>query len=126
MTINETTLRELCARVAAGDIDARRDFDRHVSPLVETIVRRWISQQRLKQAAHGTVGGRQRSTAAACTGGLLAKATGAVCARMIARQANRTSARRGEPSRPPAGASTTRETLAHPEQTIDKLAFRPA
>lgn len=46
MIINQAALRELCARVASGDENARRDFDRQVPPLVEIVVSRWLSQQR--------------------------------------------------------------------------------
>ena len=45
MTINQQTLRDLYARVAAGDGKARRDFDRHVLPLLEVVVGRWLSQR---------------------------------------------------------------------------------
>lgn len=45
MTINQQTLRDLFARVAAGDGNARRDFDRHVLPLLDIVVGRWLSQR---------------------------------------------------------------------------------
>ncbi len=50
MIINQTTLGELCARVASGDEEARRDFDRDVLPVVEVIVGRWLSHQDPREA----------------------------------------------------------------------------
>jgi hypothetical protein len=53
VTINQATLRDLYARVAANDGDARRDFDRHVLPLLEVVVARWLSQRRYDAGTTG-------------------------------------------------------------------------
>jgi hypothetical protein len=130
MIINETTLRALCARVAAGDEEARRDFDSHVSPLVETIVGRWLSHQRQKDhAAHAAdVSAAEPMPLAGRSAELLAKVTAAVCARMIAQAADDTRPRGLRQVKPPAFAPATRETVfAHAERsTVHRLAPGPA
>jgi hypothetical protein len=69
MFMNQAVLRDLCVRVAAGDQRAREQFDRHIPPLVEVVVRRWLRQQ-----------GKEMSTA---TADLARQLTGECCARMI-------------------------------------------
>ncbi|HVX12694.1 MAG TPA: hypothetical protein VHC22_16050 [Pirellulales bacterium] len=51
MTIDQASLRDLCRRVAAGDEQARQEFERHVPPLVEVIVRRWLRRQEVGTAS---------------------------------------------------------------------------
>jgi len=117
MILNETTLRELCARVANGDQEARRDFNRHVLPVVEAIAGRWLSQQQeterrarapeISKAADSTA---DRSRAEGRGINLLPEVAEAICARMIAQAASgrRTRGpRRRTPVGPkPAGAET--------------------
>lgn len=71
MFMNQATLHDLCVRVAAGDKAAREQFDRHVPPLVEVVVRRWLRQQG-KNAASAT-----------STTDLAYQLTSECCARMI-------------------------------------------
>ena len=85
MTINQLTLQDLYARLAAGDGDARRDFDRHVLPLMEIVVGRWL-WQRSSDAAETqplTPAGEQPSETASAEG--LRRISGAICARLAAR-----------------------------------------
>ena len=92
MIINQKTLGELCARVAAGDEQARRDFDRHVPPLVEIVVSRWLRQER-----HDAGAGHSAKSLDAAAGNASPAAhsisratqiTRTICARMIAQFAN--------------------------------------
>src|SRR5215469_9303333 len=95
MIINETTLGDLCARVARGDEDARRDFDRHVAPVVEAIVGRWLRQQRPGSTGHPSERGvTEGLTAEARATTLLPKVAAAVCAQMVADAAGRRRMRR--------------------------------
>ncbi|HEV3342149.1 MAG TPA: hypothetical protein VG125_17410 [Pirellulales bacterium] len=90
MILNETTLGELCARVADGDKDARRDFDRHVLPVVEAIVGRWLSHERPEGAESGArpeISRAADSTAERRRASLLPSVAEAVCAQMIAQAA---------------------------------------
>lgn len=75
MTINQQTLRELCVRVASGDEQARKDFDRHVPRLVEIVVHRWLRQQ--SDDAMAPAGTTPRASRAR-------QITEELCARMIA------------------------------------------
>ena len=77
MTINRATLRDLCIRAAAGDEQARRDFDRHVPPLVEIVVSRWLSQQKSEGDAGAKAPG-------APSINRVRRVAGTICARMIA------------------------------------------
>ncbi|HET6880888.1 MAG TPA: hypothetical protein VFI31_12075 [Pirellulales bacterium] len=74
MTIDESTLHNLCLRAAAGDERARGDFNRHVPPLVEVVVHRWLRQQAATAGipASATLPSRSRQVA------------DDICARMIA------------------------------------------
>ena len=75
MTINQTTLRELCRLVASGDEQARHDFNRHVPPLLETVVHRWLRQHDDAKAPAANAKSRSRR---------VKQLTGELCARMIA------------------------------------------
>ena len=65
MTIDQPTLHDLCLRVAAGDERARGDFNRHVPPLVEVVVHRWLRQQAATAgiSASATLSSRSRQVA---------------------------------------------------------------
>ena len=80
MIINQKTLGELCARVAAGDEQARRDFDRHVPPLVEIVVSRW-----LRREPHDASAGHSVKALDAAVGNILPVAHSIGCARQITR-----------------------------------------
>ena len=101
--MNETNLRELCIRVALGDDDARRDFDRDVLPHIEFIVARWLSRQ-------GPSSPTSDSRATATSAETLVRLTGAVCARMVAKAANENRPRLRKAMRP-AHALPIGETL---------------
>lgn len=114
MIINETTLGELCARVAAGDEGACHEFNRHVSPLVETLVRRWLSRQRCVGSGHDSQDKTRRSATPFDSESQISDLTGSICERMItkARAAARRPAHRqtSAPSAPStliAGGSET-------------------
>jgi hypothetical protein len=121
MIINETTLRKLCARVAAGDEDARRDFDRHVLPRVEAIVSRWLSRQGPDSAA-------EHSPRAGNSAEDLARLTGAVCARMIATAANGNRSHHHRQNTAPASPLPMGETLfvRTKRHTISQPVYGPA
>ncbi|HWB09352.1 MAG TPA: hypothetical protein VG826_09020 [Pirellulales bacterium] len=104
MIINEATLGDLCTRVAKGDEEARRDFDRHVLPVVEAIVARWLSQQRPHGSRPATAPDNslaENSTTEGRVPHLLPKVAAAICAQMVAQAAD---GRRTRPRRPCAPA----------------------
>jgi hypothetical protein len=131
MVINEATLGDLCARVAKGDAGARRDFDRHILPVVEAIVGRWLSQQqpcdsRLAAAPDNSL--TERSTTEGYVAHLLPKVAAAICARMVAQAAD---GRRTRPRRPcmlTRGKSPAGETLSAliGRHTVSRLIPWPA
>lgn len=86
MTINQQSLRDLYARVAAGDDDARREFDRHVQPLMEIVVGRRL-RQRHDNAAESQPLDRadEHSPEIAAE---LRQISSAICARLAARSGN--------------------------------------
>jgi hypothetical protein len=132
MIINQTTLGELCARVASGDEEARRDFDRDVLPVVEVIVGRWLSHQGPREAerpgrAPG-ISGAEGSTAECRQANLLPEVAEAICAQMIARAASGRRARgpgRRTPARPRLLSGETLVALAE-RQTVSRLVAWPA
>lgn len=102
--MNETNLRQLCLRVALGDDDARREFDRHVLPHIELIVARWLSRQ-----GAGSAGRRSRATATSAE--TLARLTTAVGTRLIAKAAHENRPRHHRQATQPAPVVPIGETL---------------
>lgn len=102
--MNESNLRQLCIRVALGDDDARREFDRHVVPHIELIVARWLSRQGADSATRYS-----RPTAPSAE--TLVRLTRAVCARMIAKAAHEKAARHYRMATEPGLALPIGETL---------------
>lgn len=110
MTINQTSLHDLCVRAATGDDVAREDFNDYVSPLVEVVVRRWLHRQH-DRLAPGVGRG------AAYTSPRARQMADDVCARMIAsgRQRSRPDARADETLVIQRGDDTLRWTAAGAE-----------
>lgn len=77
MTINQARLHDLCLRAATGDDEARGEFNHHVPPLVEVVVRRWLHRRHVHPAADA-----ERSRTA--LSGHARQITDDLCARMIA------------------------------------------
>jgi hypothetical protein len=129
MIINESTLGDLCARVARGDEQARCDFDRHVLPVVEAIAGRWLSQQatqkveRRGRMAEGSFAPNS-TTESVC---LLPKVAGAICARMVAQAGERRmrQRRRCAPRGPKLAAGETLSALID-RHTVSRLVPWPA
>src|SRR5690348_2973670 len=117
MTINQQTLRELYARVAAGDGNARRDFDRHVLPLLEIVVGRWLSQR--SHDAGGSsqpadLAGERLSDAAAALD-RLRRISQTIGARLIAESAKDETPDRGRQFRAKSPSARSRDALPAPE-----------
>ena len=130
MIINETTLGDLCARVAKGDEQARRDFDRHILPVVETIVGRWLRQQSAKEVdwADRATESSLRPISTPESLNLLPQVAGAICAQMVAHVAGEKRIRqrhRGTPRGQKLGAGETLSALIE-RHTISRLVPWPA
>ena len=77
-------LSQIAARAASGDMEARRDFDQQLVPLIETVVRRLLKQQfrEFTRRSDGHRLGRE-APASTVSSNAARRATRAVCARLI-------------------------------------------
>lgn len=87
MTINQQSLRDLYERVAAGDDNARREFDCHVLPLLEIVVGRRL-RQRHDNAAETQPVDRASEHSPETSAERLRQISIAICERLAARSVN--------------------------------------